>query len=99
MPNPNGGNMTGNAGNGYVRITWSGVSCASALTPVTVTINPVPVISVNSATVCAGQAATLTATSTVPHGLQAVKQAARLPLRRIQQQPIQLLIRLQDVLL
>ncbi|NBV92689.1 MAG: hypothetical protein EBR91_11075 [Flavobacteriia bacterium] len=41
MPNPNGGNMTGNAGNGYVRITWSGVSCASALTPVTVTINPV----------------------------------------------------------
>ena len=68
MPNPNGGNMTGNAGNGYVRITWSGVSCASALTPVTVTINPVPVVTTNNATVCAGQQTTLTATSTVPGG-------------------------------
>jgi gliding motility-associated-like protein len=68
MPNPNGGNMTGNAGNGYVRITWSGISCASALTPVTVTVNPVPVVTVTNDTVCAGQQSTLTATSTVPGG-------------------------------
>jgi gliding motility-associated-like protein len=68
MPNPIGGNMTGNAGNGFVRITWLGVSCPSALTPVTVTVNPVPVVTVTNATVCAGQQSTLTATSTVPGG-------------------------------
>ncbi len=68
MPNPIGGNMTGNAGNGFVRITWLGVSCPSALTPVTVTVNPVPVVSVTNDTVCAGQTTTLTATSTVPGG-------------------------------
>ncbi|NBO62249.1 MAG: hypothetical protein EBU82_15070, partial [Flavobacteriia bacterium] len=57
-------------GNGQCTITWSinSLGCPSLLTPLTVTINPVPIISVNSATVCAGQAATLTANSTVPGG-------------------------------
>jgi gliding motility-associated-like protein len=43
-------------------------SCPSALTPVTVAVNPVSVVTVTNATVCVGQQATLTATSTVPGG-------------------------------
>ena len=55
---------------GLCTITWSinTIGCPSALTPVTVTVNPVPVVTVTNATVCAGQQATLTATSTVPGG-------------------------------
>ena len=62
-----GGN---NNANGYCTITWSinAIGCPSALTPVTVTVNPVPVVSVTNDTVCAGQTTTLTATSTVPGG-------------------------------
>ena len=57
-------------GNGSGTISWNIVTigCPSALTPVTVTVNPVPVVTVTNATVCAGQQATLTATSTVPGG-------------------------------
>ena len=55
---------------GLCTITWSinAIGCPSALTPVTVTVNPVPVVTVTNATVCAGQQAILTATSTVPGG-------------------------------
>jgi gliding motility-associated-like protein len=55
---------------GLCTITWSinAIGCPSALTPVTVTVNPVPVVSVTNGTVCAGQTTTLTATSTVPGG-------------------------------
>jgi large repetitive protein len=55
---------------GLCTITWSinTIGCPSALTPVTVTVNPVPVVTVTNATVCAGQQATLTASSTVPGG-------------------------------
>ncbi len=55
---------------GLCTITWSinAIGCPSALTPVTVTVNPVPVVSVTNDTVCAGQTTTLTATSTVPGG-------------------------------
>jgi gliding motility-associated-like protein len=55
---------------GLCTITWSinAIGCPSALTPVTVTVNPVPVVSVTNNTVCAGQTTTLTATSTVPGG-------------------------------
>jgi len=55
---------------GLCTITWSinAIGCPSALTPVTVTVNPVPVVTVTNDTVCAGQTTTLTATSTVPGG-------------------------------
>jgi gliding motility-associated-like protein len=55
---------------GLCTITWAinAIGCPSALTPVTVTVNPVPVVTVTNATVCAGQQAILTATSTVPGG-------------------------------
>ena len=55
---------------GLCTITWSinAIGCPSALTPVTVTVNPVPVVTVTNATACAGQQAILTATSTVPGG-------------------------------
>ncbi|NBV92672.1 MAG: hypothetical protein EBR91_10980, partial [Flavobacteriia bacterium] len=39
MPNPAGGLMTGNAGNGVAVISWVGVACQSALIPVSITIN------------------------------------------------------------
>jgi hypothetical protein len=39
MPNPVGGLMTGNAGNGVAMISWVGVACQSALIPVSITIN------------------------------------------------------------
>lgn len=55
-------------GPGQVVITWTNPGCPSLLTPVTVTVNPVPVITVNNASVCAGQSSTLTATSTVGGG-------------------------------
>jgi hypothetical protein len=38
------------------------------LVPVTITINPSPTITVPGVTICSGQTATLTATSTVPGG-------------------------------
>ena len=77
--NANGTGLVGNTSNTYttpnLQTTTTyyvqGVSaqnCNSALTPVTVTVNPVPVVTVTNATVCAGQQATLTATSTVPGG-------------------------------
>ena len=55
---------------GLCTITWSinAIGCPSVLTPVTVTVNPVPVVTVTNDTVCAGQTTTLTATSTVPGG-------------------------------
>ncbi|MFN5736192.1 MAG: glycine-rich protein, partial [Flavobacteriales bacterium] len=55
---------------GLCTISWNiaAVGCPSALTPVTVTINPIPIITVNNATICAGQPAALTATSSVAGG-------------------------------
>jgi gliding motility-associated-like protein len=55
-------------GNGQVIITWTNPGCPSALTPVTVTINPLPTLTVNNATICAGQIATLTANVSSPGG-------------------------------
>ncbi len=55
-------------GNGQVIITWTNPGCPSALTPVTVTINPPAIVNVNNASVCAGQTATLNATASVPGG-------------------------------
>ncbi len=46
----------------YVTET-SAEGCVSSATPVTGTINPLPVVSVNSATICAGGSTTLTATT------------------------------------
>ena len=77
--NANGTGVVGTTANTYTTPTLQttttyyvqGVSaqnCNSSLTPVTVTINPIPVVTVNNATVCAGQTTTLTATSTVPGG-------------------------------
>ena len=55
-------------GNGELTISWSGAGCPSLLVPVTITINPAPILSVNNATICAGQSATLTATSSIQGG-------------------------------
>jgi hypothetical protein len=47
MPNPAGGTMTGNSGNGLIRISWSGTSnlCSSPLATVNVIGIPSPTIS------------------------------------------------------
>ncbi len=55
-------------GNGQLTISWSGAGCPSLLVPVTVTINPAPILSVNNSTICAGQSATLTATASIQGG-------------------------------
>ena len=55
-------------GNGELTISWSGAGCPSLLVPVTITINPAPILSVNNSTICAGQSATLTATSSIQGG-------------------------------
>jgi gliding motility-associated-like protein len=55
-------------GNGELTISWSGAGCPSLLVPVTVTINPAPILSVNNSTICAGQSATLTATASIQGG-------------------------------
>ena len=81
MPNPAGGNMTGRAGNGIAKITWSGTGCASSVTPVTVTVNALPAApSANAAAICTGQTATLNASAnanwyTVPNGGVSIGQA------------------------
>ena len=81
MPNPAGGNMNGNAGNGVVKITWSGVGCTSALVPVTVTVNALPAApTANNPAICTGQTATIAASAnanwyTVPTGGASIGQA------------------------
>ena len=56
-------------GNGSGTISWNiNAGCPSQLTPVTVTVNPIPVINTSGATICQGQTAQLTATSTTPGG-------------------------------
>jgi gliding motility-associated-like protein len=55
-------------GNGELTISWSGAGCPSLLVPVTITINPAPILSVSNSTICAGQSATLTATSSIQGG-------------------------------
>jgi len=81
MPNPTGGNMTGRAGNGIAKITWSGTGCVSSVTPVTVTVNALPAApSANAAAICTGQTATLNASAnanwyTVPNGGASIGQA------------------------
>ncbi|MEI8192486.1 MAG: glycine-rich protein, partial [Flavobacteriia bacterium] len=60
MPNPLGGTMTGNAGNGVAKITWTGTGCVSAVTPVTVTVGQAPIVSAgNNISICAGAPVTL----------------------------------------
>ncbi len=60
MPNPNGGTMTGNAGNGVAKITWTGTGCVSAVTPVTVTVGQAPIVSAgNNISICTGAPVTL----------------------------------------
>ena len=55
-------------GNGELTISWSGAGCPSLLVPVTITINPAPILSVSNSTICAGQSATLTATASIQGG-------------------------------
>jgi gliding motility-associated-like protein len=66
----NGGTTTTGVqnGNGQIIISWNAQGCPSPLTPVTVTINPLPVVTATGATICSGQTATLTATANVPGG-------------------------------
>jgi hypothetical protein len=64
MPDPAGGTMTGRAGNGIAKITWTGTGCTSALTPVTITVNAIaaPTVAGNTALCTNGSAnTTLTA--------------------------------------
>ena len=64
MPDPAGGTMTGRAGNGIAKITWTGTGCTSALTPVTITVNAIaaPAVAGNTALCTNGSAnTTLTA--------------------------------------
>ncbi len=72
------GGVTGGAttsgvqtGNGQVIITWSGAgSCPSVRVPVTVTVDPIPVISVSASSnpICEGDATTLTASGLIASG-------------------------------
>jgi len=56
MPNPSGGTMNGNAADGLVRIFYPNIGCVSASrTAVIFTVNPNPIITVNSGAICAGQ--------------------------------------------
>jgi hypothetical protein len=58
-------------GNGQVIITWSGAgSCPSVRVPVTVTVDPIPVISVSASSnpICEGDATTLTASGLIASG-------------------------------
>ena len=56
MPNPSGGTMNGNAAAGLVRIFYPNIGCVSASrTAVIFTVNPNPIITVNSGAICAGQ--------------------------------------------
>ncbi|NBP29730.1 MAG: hypothetical protein EBV23_09160, partial [Flavobacteriia bacterium] len=66
----NGGSTTPGVqnGNGQIIISWNAQGCPSPLTPVTVTINPQAVVTATGATICAGQTANLTATSSIPGG-------------------------------
>jgi hypothetical protein len=54
---------TGNNGDLYYAIAYNSAGDAASTTAL-LTINPLPTVSVNSATVCAGSSATLTATTT-----------------------------------
>jgi len=53
---------TNTLGQGYLCVVSIG-SCSVSSTLVSLTVNPLPTVSVNSATVCAGSSATLTATT------------------------------------
>ncbi|MBM3165427.1 MAG: gliding motility-associated C-terminal domain-containing protein [Bacteroidetes bacterium] len=57
----------------------SGAGCSANQATGTVTVNPVAVVSVNSATICDGNSATLTATATVPGGTFAWNTGATTP--------------------
>ena len=60
MPNPSGGTMNGNAAAGLVRIFYPNIGCVSASrTAVIFTVNPNPIITVNSGAICAGQSFTI----------------------------------------
>jgi hypothetical protein len=61
MPNPAGGTMTGRAGNGIAKITWSGSGCQSQLVPVAVTVNGPAAPNATNVTINCGQTAALTA--------------------------------------
>jgi hypothetical protein len=63
MPNPAGGNMNGNAGNGVVKITWSNTPCLSSLVPVTLTVTAASNPSVSNTTINCQTTATLSASS------------------------------------
>ncbi|MBK8329405.1 MAG: T9SS type A sorting domain-containing protein [Bacteroidetes bacterium] len=59
------------SGNGLVIFTWSGAaSCPSVRVPVTVTVDPIPVISVSASSnpICEGDATTLTASGLIASG-------------------------------
>jgi hypothetical protein len=69
----NGTNQSNTAGfnnvDGQVIISGQGnAGCASALVPVTITINPSPTITTAGTTICSGQTATLTATTNMVGG-------------------------------
>jgi len=64
MPNPTGGNMTGNAGNGIARISWNSPGCSSGLVPVTVNVTPNTTPAVSNMNVFCGQTAAISATGT-----------------------------------
>jgi hypothetical protein len=54
-------NTVGNTGNGVVTFSWNPISCTSASrTPVSVTVNALPTISVTSGAVCQGSSFTIT---------------------------------------
>ncbi len=54
-------NTVGNTGNGVVTFSWNPITCTSASrTPVTVTVNALPTVSVTSGAVCPGSSFTMT---------------------------------------
>ena len=57
MPNPAGGTMVGNSGNGKIIFTFTIQGCASTRTPVTVTVNEAPTATAGAAlsAICQGQ--------------------------------------------
>lgn len=71
----NPGGMTGNSisvnpsSTTTYTVTYTApTGCIAVPAPATVTVNAIPVLSVNSPTICSGATATLTATSTIPGG-------------------------------
>ena len=52
----------------YTVIFTSNLNCPSAPASGTITVNPNPAITVNNTAICAGQTATVTATTTIPGG-------------------------------